>query len=289
MSIDDADMSLGERLQLVADCARCVVWRDGTKWTFTRDQARAYPELQLDYRNLAIGGESAISYAAHLPASNDGVEIEYVDEASQSKKAYVRMDVSSGTVVLGLSRSPKKIKQPGCVTLAQATNRAQLEARRILYQRVSVSDTALSDGGSLGRGSLVRWVDPNDFAGDDGLQAGEVLTISGVVIQTSEPIDWKGASEGRMLFTGANGAYLGAPVACYPDAGGVRVPSLPQGVYTAGADRQLGSRYAFAVGLTEAEIEASGLYTVTDIRAVDKNSCSLALVEYDERIYEADA
>lgn len=289
MSLDDADMSLGERMQLVADAARCVVWRDGTKWTFTRDQARAYPELQLDYRNLDSGGESSISYAAHLPASNDGVEIEYVDEASQSKKTYVRLDISSGSVVPGLSGNPKKIKQPGCTTLAQATNRAQLEARRLLYQRVSVSDTAMSDGGSLGRGALVRWVDPNDFAGDDGLQAGEVVAITGDVIRTSEPIDWKGAGEGRILFTGPDGGYLGPPVACHPDPAGVRVVGAPAGIFTAGGDRQLGSRYAFAVGLTRAEMESSGLYTVTDIKASDKNTCSLALVNYDERIYGADA
>lgn len=289
MSLDDADMSLGERMQLVADAARCVVWRDGTKWTVTRDQARAYPELQLDYRNLASGGDSSISYAAHLPASNDGVEVEYVDEASQSKKAYVRLDISSGAVVPGLSGNPKKIKQPGSTTLAQATNRAQLEARRLLYQRVSVSDTAMSDGGSLGRGALVRWVDPNDFAGDDGLQAGEVLAIAGNVIRTSEPIDWKGETQGRVQFTGADGSYLGPPVLCYPDASGVRVPGAPAGIYTAGGNRQLGSRYAFAVGLTVAEMEDSGLYTVTDIRATDKSNCSVALIEYDERIYEADA
>ena len=63
----------------------------------------------------------------------------------------------------------------GCTTLAQAWNRAQLEARRLLYQRTSVSDKALSDANGLGLGSLVRWIDPNDFYGDDGLQAGEVM------------------------------------------------------------------------------------------------------------------
>src|SRR6185369_5897506 len=85
-SLDDADMSLGERLRFVADTARCMVWRDGTRWTVTRDQLRQYPEMQFDYRNLAKSGESAIGYAAHMPASNDGVELEYVDESSQSKK-----------------------------------------------------------------------------------------------------------------------------------------------------------------------------------------------------------
>jgi len=288
MSLDDADISLGERIQLVADAVRCVVWRDGAKWTVNRDQAKPYPELQLDYRNLAAGGESSISYAAHLPASNDGVEIEYVDEATQSKKAYVRLDITSGSVISGLSNMPKKIKQPGCTTLTQATNRAQLEARRLLYQRVNISDTALSDGGSLGRGSLVRWVDPNDFAGDDGLQAGEVLEIAGDVIQTSEPVEWQGQTEGRILFTGLDGGYLGAPVLCHPSSTGIQVDSLPAGVYVASATRQLGSRYAFAVGLTSAEMEGAGLYIVTDIKPAKKGTTSLTLIEYDQRIYGAD-
>ncbi|MCT9812409.1 phage tail protein [Acidovorax sp. Be4] len=288
-SLDDADMSLGERMQLAADSARCVLWRDGQKWTVTRDQARAYPELQLDYRNLASTGDSAISYAAHLPASNDGVELEYVDEASQSKKSYIRLDIASGAVIGGQSANPKKIKLSACATAAQAVNRAQLEARRLLYQRVSVSDTALSDGGSLGLGSLVRWIDPNDFAGDDGLQAGEVMSIDGNLIATSEPVDWKGETEGRILFTGANGAHLGAPVQCYPAGSGIQLASVPAGIYIASADRQLGSRYAFAVGLTSAEVESAGLYTVTSIKPESSGKVSLALAAYDSRIYGADA
>lgn len=287
-SLDDADMSLGERMQLVANMARCVVWRDGSKWTATRDQARDFPDLQLDYRNLAAGAESQIGYAAHLPASNDGVEVEYVDEVTQAKKAYVRLDISSGAPVVGASSNPKKLGLLGCATESQATNRAQLEARRLLFQRVSVNDTALSDGHTLGIGSLVRWIDPNDFAGDDGLQAGEVLAIDGLTIKTSEPLDFKGESSGRILFTGDDGKHLGAPIVCTPAPGGATLASLPVGLYVADAARQLGSRYAFGVGLTDAEMEAAGLYTVTEVKPAPDGKVSLALVRYDERIYGAD-
>lgn len=287
-SLDDADMSLGERLQLVANMARCVIWRDGTKWTATRDQARPYPELQLDYRNLAAGGESAIGYAAHLPASNDGVEVEYVDEVTQAKKSYVRLDINSGAPVVGMSANPKKIKLAGCATTAQATNRAYLEANRLLYQRESVNDTALAEAQTLGIGSLVRWIDPNDFAGDDGLQAGEVMSIDGLTITTSEALDWKGETSGRILFTGEDGAHLGTPIVCTPAAGGCTLASLPTGLYVADADRQLGSRYAFAVGLTEAEVEAAGLYTVTYIKPDGEGNVSLVMANYDERIYGYD-
>lgn len=289
-SLDDADMSLGERLQLVAGTARCLVWRDGLRWTITRDQARAAPELQLDYRNLARRGESAISYAAHLPASSDGIEVEFTDETTQAKKAYVRFDITSGAPVAGSSNNPKKIKLPGCATTAQAENRAHLEARRLLYQRVSVSDTALADGAILYPGALLRWIDPNDFGGDDGMQAGEVLAIDGDTITTSESVDWNGSTSGRMLFTGADGKHLGPPVECFPEGGGqrLRLASVPAGLYVASAARQLGSRYAFAVGLTSDELEAAGLYTCTEVRPSSDGTTSLAFVSYDRRIYEAD-
>lgn len=290
-SLDDADMSLGERLQAVANVARCQLWRDGTRWTVTRDQARSYPEMQLDYRNLAAGGDSAIAYSAHLPASYDGVEVEYVDEATQAKKAYIRLNISTGAPVAGAVANPLKIKLTGCATTAQAENRAQLEARKLIYRRVSVQDTALSDAGSLGIGALVRWVDPNDFAGDDGLQAGEVVGLGGVdTITTSEALQWNGASSGRIMFTGTNGALLGAPVVCYPAAGGaVQLASVPAGLFVAdGVTRQLGSRYAFSVGLTQAEMEAAGLYTVAEIRPAGDGTYSLSLAQYDSRIYDAD-
>lgn len=290
MSLDDADMSLGERLQLIADHARCRVWRDGTRWTVTRDQERQYPEMQLDYRNLAAGGESASSYSAHLPATYDGIELEYTDETTQSKKAYVRLDVSVGSVATGASANPKKISLPGCTTAAQAQNRAHLEARRLLYVRTTVKDTALADAGALGLGALVRWVDPADFDGlDDGLQAGEVLAVAGDVIATSEPLEWQGATVGRMLFTGTDGRRLGAPVLCYPDAAGVRLASVPAGLYVAdGATAQCGSRYAFAVGLTAAELEAAGLFTVEEISPTGDGTVSVTLSQYDTRLYDYD-
>ena len=288
-SLDDADMSLGERVQLAADTARCVIWRDGRKWTCVRDQSRDYPELQLDYRNLAAGGESSITENAHLPASYDGIELEYVNESDQSKKSYIRISIASGAPVYGVSANPKKIQLLCCTTSDQADNRAQLEARKLIYQRTSVSDTALADAGDLGLGALVRWIDPNDFCGDDGLQAGEVIAISGNQIATSEPVDWQGETQGRILFTGADGRHLGAPVLCYPVGDWIELNSVPSGLYVAdGIDRQLGSRYAFAVGLTEAEVEASGLYTVTSNKPDSGGNRALALVAYDARVYEAD-
>jgi hypothetical protein len=291
-SLDDADVSLLERMQLIANHARCVFWRDGTKWTVTRDQARSAPELQLDYRNLAGSGQSVVSESFHLPASQDGVEVEFVDEATGAKKAYYRLNITSGSPVVGLCANPLRVKLPACTTLSQATNRAQLEARKLLYQRTSVTDTALGDAQQLGPGSLVRWVDPNDFAGDDRLQAGEVLAIDGSIITTSEPLDFKGQTSGRIQVTNADGMLSGPPVVCTPvvgDAYRVTLASVPVGLFVAAPPAsQVGSRYAFAVGLTQAEVEAAGLYTVTEPRPNGDGTWALAMVNYDLRVYAAD-
>jgi len=289
-SFDDADSSLGDRLQMIANTARCQVWRDGSRWTVTRDQAKPYPEVQLDYRNLAASGDSTISIASHLPASFDGIEVEYVEETQQLRKAYIRLNITSGTPVDGVGANPQKLKLPGCTTQAQALNRANLEARRLLYQRETVTDRALGDGAAIGLGSLIRWIDPNDFAGDDGLQAGEVVAIDGLLITTSEPVDFKGEEYGRIVFTGTDGRLLGPPLLCAPDGtGAVLLASAPPaGLYVADTDRQLGSRYAFGVGLTDAELESAGLYTVTKIDPQTDGACSLAFARYDPRMYEAD-
>lgn len=291
-SLDDADVSLEERMQLIANHARCVFWRDGQRWTVTRDQARTTPELQLDYRNLAGGADSTVTESFHLPGSRDGVEVEFVDETTGAKKAYARLNITSGAPVVGVVVNPEKIALPGCTSAAQAMNRAQLEARKLLYQRTSITDTALGDAQQLGPGSLVRWVDPNDFAGDDGLQAGEVLGIAGSAVTLSEPPDFKGAASGRIQFTGADGLIVGAPVVCTPVSGQpyqVTLASVPAGLYLAAPpSSQVGSRYAFAVGLTAAEVEAAGLYTVTKPTPNGDGTWSLALVNYDARVYAAD-
>lgn len=291
-TLDDADMSLGQRLQLIADTARCKVWRDGTRWTVTREQAQTTPVVQFDYRNLAAGGESQIVVDAFMPASHDGVEIEYTDEDTQSTRAYARRVITGGTVSTGDPLNPLRIRLVGCATEAQAENRADLEARRLLYQRTKVTDSALADGGLVGLGQLVRWIDPNDFAGDDGLQAGEVLAIDGDVITCSEPLDWKGETSGRTHFTGIDGAPLGAPVVVTPVSGQpyqATLASVPGGLYVAdGVNSQLGSRYAFGVGFTESEMEAAGLYVVERATPGANRTASIALLNYDERLYEED-
>jgi hypothetical protein len=291
-SFDDKDVSLEDRLRTTANVARVQVFRDGTQHSFVRDQAGAgFPAIQFDYRNLAADGDSAISYRGHLPTSFDSIELEYVNP-TDNKKAIVKLRInSSGAVVVGTGARPSKIQLAGCRNATQATNRAYLEANKLIYQRTSVSDVALKDAALVGIGEVCRWVDPNDFFGDDGLQAGEVMAINGTTITTSEPIHWGNDTTGRVIFTTATGTSL-APVICSkrPDnLNGFVVASLPSGVYLSdGHEVQLGSRYSVGVGLTQAEIQKAGLFTLTSKKPNENGTIAIELINYDERIYSFD-
>jgi hypothetical protein len=169
-------------------------------------------------------------------------------------------------------------------------NRAHVEARKILYQRRRVSDTALMDVTTVPIGSLVRWIDPDDFLGDDGLQAGEVLALDGLALTTSEPLHWGGAAEGRVSVTDAEGRPRN-PVACYPRTDGIQgcvLAYVPGWLYLRGDDEQVSSRYAFGVGLTDAETEAAGLYVIESKKPAGDGAISIEMVNYDPRIYEMD-
>ena len=284
------DVALGSRMQMAANVARCRVYRDGTQWVTVRDEAQSSPLIQLDYRNLSASGESSVSESGHMPASEDGVEVEYTAEDGKTR-AYVRLRITSaGVVVAGSGTSPRKVVLTGCRTTAQATDRANVEARKILYQRRRVTDTALQDAATVPIGGLVRWIDPDDFLGDDGLQAGEVLAVNALALTTSEPLHWGADTTGRISVTDVRG-IPGAPVLCYPRADGWQgciLSAIPAGLYLHGADGQASSRYAFAPGITGAELESAGLYVIESKKPAGDGTISIEMANYDARIYEMD-
>jgi hypothetical protein len=290
-TFDDKDVSYGERIATMANAGRCSVFRDGYKWSFVRDELRGnYPVMQLDYRNLSASGESNITMDRVMPNSFDGIELEYVDVAL-NKKALIKLHINSdGSIVEGVAGNPSKIKLAGCRDKVQAMNRAYLEAGHLIYSRDGVTDEALSDANMLGRGDLVRWIDPSDFYGDDGLQAGEIISIIGNLVETSEECLFKGQQAGRTAFTGVDGSSS-AFVRCVPRTDGVSgfiVDSVPSAVYLKSGDQGLSSRYVFGVGLTDQEIVEAGLYTVINKTPKQDGTIGLQLRKYDKRAYAHD-
>ena len=63
---------------------------------------------------------------------------------------------------------------------------------------------------------------------------------------------------------------------------------VPDWLYLCSAGEQSSSRYAFGVGLSDAEIEGAGLYVIESKKPAGDGTISIEMVNYDPRIYEMD-
>lgn len=286
-SFDDKDITLGQRLQTICNVARVAAFRDGLMWRFVRDEKKDLVTAQFDARNLAnVEGGGTLQYRANLPASYNGVELEWVNASDTNddgtdKKAYIRLKIDSTTksVVEGTSSRPKKVQLAGCRNKDQAMNRALLEANKIIYQRASVEDTALSDAFFVMVGDRVRWADVYD----ESVGSGEILSIVGKVFSTSEELNLSGSVGYKVSITDASGypsqwtdasPVNGDPCAFTADF---------SDAYTAdNISAMCGSRFIITPAVSQEPME----FTLTSRSAGDDpGQVKISLTQYDERIY----
>ena len=289
-SFDDKDISLGQRLQTICNAARVTVFRDGLKWRFVRDEKKSIISAQFDARNLAnVDDGGTLQYKGHLPTSYDGIELEWVDATDTNddgtdKKAYIRLriDASRKRIVVGTSNRPYKIQLAGSRNKDQAMNRAQLEARRLIYQRLSVEDTALNDAWMLSLGDRVRWADVYDEA----IASGEILSIEGNVFTTSETLIFESGETYKVSITDQYG-YPSAWITALPVNGNKNAFSADfSKAYTAdGISSMLGSRFIMTPSVASEPMD----FTLTEKGpGSDPSQTRISLTQYDERVYEYD-
>lgn len=289
-SFDDKDISLGQRLQTICNAARVTVFRDGLKWRFVRDEKTDFVSAQFDARNLAnddTGG--TLQYKGHLPTSYDGIELEYVDASDTNddgtdKKAYIRLriDAASKSILEEAANRPSKIQLAGCRNVTQAMNRAQLEARRLIYQRQSVEDTALSDANIVQIGDRVRWADVYDEA----IASGEILNINGNTFTTSEELVFEVGTAYKVSITDQYG-YPSQWITASPVTGNNSAFTADfTSAYTAdNINSMLGSRFIMTPSVASDPMD----FTLTSKSpGDDPTQIKISLTQYDERMYEYD-
>lgn len=286
-SFDDKDISLGQRIQTICNAARVAVSKDGLQYRFIRNEKRLAPSYQFDGRNLAndeTGG--SIQYRFQEPSSFDGIELEWVDARNANpngtdKKAYIKLFINTATKTIesGEPKRPKKIELAGCTNHMQAMNRAQLEARALLYSRVNVDDVSLNDAAYLPIGSWVRWVDIYD----SGVISGEILAIKGNEFFTNEEIHLDSNTQYRVSITDE----YGQPSEWLDVKQGSDKKSFIADfdkAFTANyRDIQCGSRFIIS---TEKEEKLD--FMLMEKQPSDKDRIQINLSFYDERVYEYD-
>ncbi|WP_392565801.1 host specificity factor TipJ family phage tail protein [Utexia brackfieldae] len=285
-SFDDADVSLGERIQAICNAARVFTYKDGQKWRFVRDEKKTRPVALFNSSNLANTSEGGtIQYKCNLPTSYDGIELEYVNSSHDNKggtdkKAFVRLKIDSvkNVIAIGESRQPYKIQLTGCRNYTQAMNRAQLEVRKLLYQRVTVEDEALCDASFVNKGDLVRWCDTWDSA----VVNGEITSFERNRFFINQQLELDPSKKYRVSITDRAG---------YPSEwldvlghDSVSFTANFNDVYTADYIKsQMGSIFI----ITETKTGEAVDFILSEKQYKDGNY-QIKLINYDERMYQYD-
>lgn len=276
-SFDDEDVSFGDRVQTICDSARVIAYWDDGIMLFVRDEKRDYPATIFNTANTKQG-QYSLSYDMTLPGGFDGVQLQYRNPVT-NKQGYVYYKIDGNNVVSGQPVKPKKINMLYVRDLYQATDRAILECRKLIYSRQSMSIQALGDGEWIGVGDMIQVVDMYDAQ----QQSGKITGRTGDTFTTSERIDFTGAM--YVMVTDR----LGNPTARYPatavsdnaKAFSAEIPAIDLALWD-GSTVQSPSRYAIS---SQEELDRT-LWTVTAKQPGADGTTGVTVSEYQEAMYE---
>ena len=283
-TFDDKNMSLRDRMEIICNTARVRYWNVGIKWFFVREESKPISSMMFNRRNLSASRAHRFTQSFRRPSDYDGVTIRYVDPVTNSEAQIYRSIDATGAIVNEEGINNLEFNMTvGCRNVLQATNRAELEVRRLIYQSAKVTDTALMDALEMQIGERVDYVDIYDGDTFDG----EILGVSGNVYTTSERFEPENGLTYYVYVTDSNGNISNSVIATPRSDGniyGFEASGL-SGVYLAGGTIQSGSRYVIA---SAEDLEAQSYIAIARGRPNEQGECSIELAEYNELMFEAD-
>lgn len=279
-TFDDVETGLNASIDIILNVMRVNKYNDGNQIRFWRDEEITTPTNLLGRRDMVPESERDYSITKNMfvGGDKDSIQIEYIDR-SINKKAYVYRSISGGTIQTTPGANLKKITMLGCQSQLNADNRADLEIRKLLYQRWTLSDTFMDTQKLLDRGAVVRYEEI--YEGGDSF-GGQVVDINGNTVTTDSKLDLTSGPY-IVYFTDLLGSVLG-PFNVTPVDDFNFTSTSVNGVYRLGFDNsQIGSRYF--ITQTSDTIKRTW-------RVIDKSSSGynvqIGMVNYDSRIYEND-
>lgn len=282
-TFDDANVPLGDRITTMCDVGRIMVNREGSKYVFVRDEPQSSPVAVFDRRTTS-GAEYNLTISPTNTDGKDCVQVEWVDVDDTNTKKYINVSWDSvlNKPKHGYGYNARKVTLNGCSNYEQALDRAELEMRKLVYQRQYVSDTVLNDAEYTWRGDRVRWIDVADV----GVSSGEVVSYdsSSGIYYTSEECDFSDiTSQYKVAITDQYG-YASAFVAASAVAGKNKAFQASAGtpIIADGITMQLGSRFLL---VKSTEVDKHD-FILASKRPNGYGTFSIELVQYDSRIYE---
>ncbi|QHJ84714.1 MAG: hypothetical protein [Bacteriophage sp.] len=277
-TFSDATQSLGDRLQIICNVANVSLNWIGGVLTFWINAAVDYPDAVFG-RSRMFADSYKLAYSMSLQGGYDGVALTYTDPDT-NKSAYIYLSVSEDGIAESTDSTlnPSSITLSGCRNVTQATQRAYLEARKMIYSRLTMTVMVL-ESTQVVRGAVVQCPDLYDTTQQTGYLTGR----DGNTFYTSETIDFSSGTL-YVVMTDSDGNYRGrwqvAAVAGNRNAFSADADQFSFNVYD-GKDVQSPSRYYIA---SDDDLNAT-LWRVDSSKPNGDETQTLTLVEYSPSIY----
>ena len=281
-TFDDSSVSVGEKLDIILNVGRIQKYWDGQKIRFWRDEKVDFNSALLSRTDIASASERSysVSRSSFVAGEYDSVQVEYVNREI-NKKAYIYRSIDSGGNIVNVSGSnPKTVALSGCQDIDNATNRAELEIRRMLYQRWTLSDTFLDSQRFLGKGDVVLY---NEVYEGGAAWGGEIQSINGGQALVRENLTLDSGTSYYVYYTNMLGDVIGPQLVTAFSSNSFTCADLSE-AYARGDDNaQIGSRYY----ITEVNNSINRQWRVVNRESSGYN-VQVSLINYDERIYAYD-
>jgi hypothetical protein len=270
-TFDDPDLSFEETIQAICQACFAVAYRVGTTIKVRPDIAGDDAVLLLNHRNITQDSQK-VTHTFGAPTENDSVEVGYVDP-NDDRNTKVIVPTHGPTL------KPRQVKVIGLRDPQQAYWHAYRAYHKMLYQRQSLTLEALQEAESVGARERVLIADETR----SGVQSGEVLSVSGDRVRTSQPVVLAGGVEYRIFFQKPDGTVDDHRVITAPSTRELQVAGSLADVQT---DPNEGLRTLYQViAQTEPTPRA---YLVSSVRPSTPMTHQLEAVNYSHMYHLAD-
>lgn len=271
-TIDDDNLSFEEIAGMVASSAFCEPYRFGSLTRLKFEQPQENAVLLFNHRNKVPLTEKR-SYTFGVQKDYDGVELEYTSDVDDARIKYIiPEDITP--------KNPLKITTTGIRNEEQAKVRAWREWNKLRYKYMSCEAEVLDESELLIRNDRILVADNTVVDTQDG----EVESVDGLIIQTSQPCTFDVGSDYFIHLQISNATVDVVPCTAGVDKYHVVLSRPPVQPLVVSDDRYVKTLYT----LVRADQTEAQAFMLEELTPQTQMTNTLKASNYDARFYERD-
>lgn len=238
---DDTQITYQDIFIQICEVVNCMPYVQNGVYDAFFEKLQNNSSMQVTCRNKIEGSESR---EQTFSQQFDGVEVSYRDElTSISETIYIPTDRTA--------INPDRIELPGCISEIQAFRYAYRKFNKQLYNNLKVTFEVDEFGRNVIPGKRIDSPDSTRFTLREGvtdgyrIYDGEVLSVLGMTVELSEPVEFTVNEDHYIVFTNSNGENSESILCTRIDDFTVLLSALPSSSLYDGYNKDR-SKYTFS-------------------------------------------